>query len=588
MATPAFKAQLRRLFLAPLLGLSLLALVLGFAIYRLQWTARWVDHTDQVLATMNDLQRLMIDQEAGLRGYLLTHNTKFLAPERSSTPRIRSDFRQLAQLVFNNPEQKARLAAIAADYEVWEKMFFSVEVPRSAEERSSVLDLTRVHMEKLRGEIASFRTVEETLRHERVQRNEDTLTAVYWATAILALLTGAGLAVWTHRTSRRMNEEYERRIAEQKRMHDELLEKNELVDLAQAAAHAGFWHFDQVSDRAYLTPGCKRLFGMGLEDQVTGTDVLAHIHEEDRARIATKLREAMTTGHYYAEFRVPQQDGSTRWLAGQARTLKSRAGTPYLVGINIDITPKKLAEEALMRNEKLAVVGRMAATISHEINNPLEAVTNLLYLIESGVSPAEQQQFAKLAQEELSRVSHIVSHTLRFQRQATNATQESLPALLDTATALYQGRLLNSGITLRRDYRATEPVQCYGAELRQVFANLIGNAFDATRSGGTIIVRTRKTHAWRTGEPAVRVSIADTGSGMDEATRKRLFEPFFTTKGINGTGLGLWVSVAILEKHQASMRVKSAQRPGASGTVFSIVIPVRSNPAGEIAAADAA
>ncbi|MBV9670744.1 MAG: hybrid sensor histidine kinase/response regulator, partial [Acidobacteriales bacterium] len=263
-----------------------------------------------------------------------------------------------------------------------------------------------------------------------------------------------------------------------------------------------------------------------------------------------------------------------RWLAGQGRLVTTGKGRPYLVGINVDFTAQKQAEEALMRNEKLAVVGRLAATISHEINNPLEAVTNLLYLIESGVTPKEQRTFARQAQQELSRVSHVVSHTLKFHRQSSNPSDENMATLLDSAIALYQGRMVASGITLERDYRASDMVRCYPGEMRQVFANLVGNAFDATRAGGRLIVRTRSAHLWHTGEEAVRITIADTGAGMPPEVRQRLFEPFFTTKGINGTGLGLWVSAAIVEKHRAHLSVKSRQTEHGSGTVFSITMPL--------------
>ena len=145
--------------------------------------------------------------------------------------------------------------------------------------------------------------------------------------------------------------------------------------------------------------------------------------------------------------------------------------------------------------------------------------------------------------------------------------------LLESALTIYEMRMKDAGIEVRRDYRDSIQIDCFGSELRQVFANMMGNAFDATKSGGTLLVRTRDQVNWRTGEKGMRLTLADNGSGMSENTRKRLFEPFFTTKGDNGTGLGLWISREILAKHNAAIRWKTRQRPGPSGTVFSIWLP---------------
>jgi signal transduction histidine kinase len=241
------------------------------------------------------------------------------------------------------------------------------------------------------------------------------------------------------------------------------------------------------------------------------------------------------------------------------------------------VTALQQTREALIRSEKLALVGRLAASISHEINNPLEAVINLLFLINLNTNDEMVKAFSDSAQQELSRVAHIVTHTLRFNRQSQGATQEKISELMESSAAIYQGRFRDTGIEILRDYRDSERVLCFGSELRQVFANLIGNSFDATRPGGKLLLRSRNQAHPRTGERGVRVSIADSGAGMDEVTRKRLFEPFFTTKGDKGTGLGLWVSREILRKHHAVLRVRSMQSSKQNGTTFSIWLPLTSS-----------
>jgi signal transduction histidine kinase len=263
------------------------------------------------------------------------------------------------------------------------------------------------------------------------------------------------------------------------------------------------------------------------------------------------------------------------------RTAYDAAGQPLRFdGVTREITALKEAEEArdranqaLIHSEKLALVGRLAATISHEINNPLEAVTNLLYLIEHSQTDAVTRRYVKMALEELDRVSRIVTQTLRFNRRSDAPSWERVSQILDSALAIYDGRLHNSGISLRREYADADRLYCFSSELRQVFANLISNALDAMGPGGELIIRTRPQAHFRTGEAGLRISIADTGHGMDERMRRKLFEPFASNKGDKGTGLGLWVSREILNKHHASIRVRSRQKPGGSGSVFSIWVP---------------
>lgn len=279
-------------------------------------------------------------------------------------------------------------------------------------------------------------------------------------------------------------------------------------------------------------------------------------------------------GIHRGEFQYVRPDGSRMWLEIiGAPILDSQGKLVGAVDALADIDVRKRAESALVRSEKLALVGRLAASISHEINNPLESVTNLLFLIESNTLDEAARHFSRIAQEELARVSHIVTHTLRFNRQSLGWGEQKMSALLESSVAIYEGRLKNSGILLCREYADDIQVRCAGSEIRQVFANLISNAFDATRSGGKLILRARDRKDPRTGLPGVRVTIADSGQGIPPSFRTRLFEPFFTTKGDNGTGLGLWVSREILSKHNATIRIKSRTTPGASGTVLSIWFP---------------
>jgi signal transduction histidine kinase len=242
-----------------------------------------------------------------------------------------------------------------------------------------------------------------------------------------------------------------------------------------------------------------------------------------------------------------------------------------VAGATIETTQQKRAESALVQSEKLAAVGRLASSISHEINNPLEAVTNLLYLVSTEELPPLVSEYVRLAQDELARVSQIVTQTLRFHRQAERPAQVAPEHLVKAVLTLYQGRLANSGIKVETRFHAS-PVTCFENDIRQVLNNLIANAIDAMRTGGKLLIRARDVRD-STGRIGIRLTVADTGHGMSEATQKRLFEPFYTTKGMNGTGLGLWISVGILQRHHGSMRVRSCEGPDLHGSVFSFFLP---------------
>ena len=237
----------------------------------------------------------------------------------------------------------------------------------------------------------------------------------------------------------------------------------------------------------------------------------------------------------------------------------------------------KQAQEALRKSEKLAVAGRLAASIAHEINNPLEAVTNLLYLIRHSDTFAEALGYLGTAEQELSRVTEIVTQTLRFYRQPSQPALLEVNEVLDSLLLLFQPRLVGANIKVKKDFEDVGPIMGLGGELRQVFANLITNALDAMREGGTLTIRVRHARELTNGlRPGVRISIADTGCGIPPEIRPRIFEPFVSTKDNTGTGLGLWVSSEIVQKHSGSIRLKTRTTVD-SGTVFSVFIPIEAS-----------
>lgn len=299
------------------------------------------------------------------------------------------------------------------------------------------------------------------------------------------------------------------------------------------------------------------------------------IHPEDEEEVRAAMREALAKNmSFEVRYRLRRaSDQNWRWHLARYMPFWGSDQEQRWLSTVMDIEDNTRAEDALRKAEKLAAVGRLASSIAHEINNPLEAVVNLVYLLQSTPLNAEQVEYVQMAAGELARVSHITNHTLRFHRQSSHPADVNLAEVMESVLTLYRPRMANSGITVEQDYDPLLMVTGYSSELRQVFANLLSNAFDATRSGGRIRLSIRKSLHWKTGIEGVRVSVADTGHGMSSEVRQRMFEPFFTTKGINGTGLGMWVSAEIVEKHGGTFHIRSSCAASHRGTVISIFFP---------------
>ena len=273
----------------------------------------------------------------------------------------------------------------------------------------------------------------------------------------------------------------------------------------------------------------------------------------------------------WAEGQAPDE----RYLDFVYQPLREEDGSiSGIIVLGVDVTENKRAHEALVRNEKLAAIGRLSASIAHEINNPLAAVTNLLYLARLASSLIEVQDFVYRADRELRRISAITNQTLSFSKQSASKKSVNGAELLEGVINIFQSRLTNGRVSVAQRIRSQEPVVCFEGEIRQVLSNLVSNAIESMQnSGGRLLLRTRCATNWSNGRKGLSITVADTGTGIHPDVRRKIFEPFFTTKGHSGTGLGLSVSWEIVDRHEGSLRVRSRQTPSRSGTVFSLFLP---------------
>lgn len=361
------------------------------------------------------------------------------------------------------------------------------------------------------------------------------------------------------------------------RRQAELEQRNSEERFRALSQHSplGIFQADLQSRITYVNPQILRTFGRP-EHELRGLGWLRFVHPEDLHHLADDWPAAIAENRpYQVEYRLIMKDGSERIVYGRSTMVLDENGQPgSVVGTLDDITHRRQSETALRQTEKLAAVGKLASSIAHEINNPLESVTNLLYLAQTSNDVNDIHQHLDIAEQELRRVSAIANQTLRFHRQSTGPVAVHAEDLFSTVLSVYQGRLLNSRIVVRERFRATNSIFCLDGEIRQVLNNLVGNAIDAMHgAGGSLYLRSRNATHPGTGTRGILLTIADTGSGMNRKTLNKMFEAFYTTKGVSGTGLGLWVSKEIVDRHHGTIKVRSSDKQGRSGTLFSLFLP---------------
>lgn len=372
--------------------------------------------------------------------------------------------------------------------------------------------------------------------------------------------------------------EAERQLAEERASaSEELRYRDDVLQIALRASGMGLWVWDlekQIvhrSDDVYRMVGCKPgEFGSDPDEW------LKFVHPEDTPALEEASDKALAEGvDYHLQYRVRWPDRSIHWVDSLAKCQRDGEGKLVrIVGVMADVTKRKQADEALLRAEKLAVAGRLAASVAHEINNPMEAVANMLYLITTADTLDEARVQAAEALEELMRVSLVAQSTLKFHRESGSPRVTALSEVIDSVLGMFRGKLQNAEISLRVEAREELPITCMISETQQIFVNLIANAIDSMQRKGSLRIRIHPSRDWRDRRTeGMRVTICDTGSGISPAIQERIFEPFFTTKPETGTGLGLWVVMQLVERHKGSVAIRSSEAISFHGTTFSVFLP---------------
>jgi len=535
-----------------------------------------VEHIQQVLIALNQTQSLVKDAETGQRGYLYTGEPKYLDPYNQALAQLDPQLRVLQQM-FKNPTRLAEVAQLrtltqAKLAELAETIrLYNSGDPDAA--RALVLSdrgrLIMVQIDNLIGKIQLEETSLESTRSEDTRRSiRDTYISIYLA----SLVAAAGLFFLAYFITKAMamRDIYARQLEEREEWF-----RSTLTSLGDAVIAT-----DGKGHVTFLNSMAEKLMGTTLS--VTRGKYIENVfpifNETTLKPVDNPVKKVMEHGAIIglANHTVLLNTNGT-YIPIEDSAAPIRDGRGRIVGVVMvfrDATTERKSQEVLRKTEKLAAAARLAATVAHEINNPLEAIGNLIY-ISKGTEGLPESAFTNLslAEEELSRVSHITRQTLGFYRESKLPNEVDLPTLVESVLNIYSNKFRTKNITLLRDFHDCPPIQALAGELKQAVANLVSNAADAVPHAGTICVRINchedaTTHI-------VKIIVEDDGPGIAPEHRDHIFEPFFTTKKDVGTGLGLWVTKEIIERHSGTVEVRSMNGTGPSGTAFSITLPVR-------------
>lgn len=580
MKLPEFQKTLRELVTVPIL---LLVLMAGFLFWQILVTARAqqeLDHSDRITTQVQELQSLLIDQETGLRGYQLTGDPAMLAPWRAAAAPIRAHFTALRTLLGGDSRQLAALNNLETRYQEW----LGFAQPLLATRRPATPEVNqrgKSLMDSIRGVTRGLLQREDSRRQTQYEHARWLQSQELISLLASVLVVGSILAVFIRHRVRAISASYLRRIDDITRQSEEIFESRQWFRTTLESIGDAVIACDDRGEVSFMNAVAEHLTGWTLAEASGHAleEVFRIIHQETRQPAENPVEKVRRLRHVIGMANhtvLIARDGREYVIDDSAAPIAG--GTGEMIGVVLvfrDVTEKRRMENALAASEKLAVAGRLAATIAHEIHNPLDSVANLHYLLADENDPAKRAEYLRLAQQELTRTMQISRTMLSLYREPRAPVSIDLRELIEGVLLLLDRRIRNQAILVSTELSGVPPIEGFPAELRQVFTNLISNAMEAVGTKGRIRIRMRAAEARELQGVGVVVEIADSGPGIPPEVAGRLFRPFFTTKGANGTGLGLWVSLGIVQKHGGWIRAGNSTDPATPGASFQVFLPAR-------------
>ena len=579
----SFQRLLRRTVTIPVALLGVLAIILAIEILTQMKSLRLVDHTDHVIASARQAMGYMSDMESSARGFELTGDGKFLQVFRHARWQLPASIDALANLTKDNALQGSRVREISDLDENWIR-WAEQEIATHARKRPTEGELLEgdILMEQIRNRQEEIVSEEERLLQVRTQK-ATTLSHVTLYTAVgLSIMVGGMLFTFTRNELRKLSNSYESHLRAEEEKSRQLAESRERFQTTLNSLGDAVIAADAEGNIRYINPVAQQLTGWTDHTQARGhplREVARLIDERTRQPLndtVEDVRQSESVIRTSIHTLLVSKSGEEYPVETSAAPIVDE--NRQLSGVVLvfrDVTQRRQTEQTLRASDRLTQAGRMAATIAHEIRNPLDTVSNLVFLLRQAEYPnPETRQYLDVAREELARITQITGQLLTFHREAQSPVQVDMVKVLESVLTLYSPQIQMAGISVIKRFETHRSVRGFPGELRQVFANLVANAIHSMPTGGKLLLHVYESNlssdSLRRG---VRVTLLDNGTGIRQAVRKNLFSPFYTTKGEGGTGLGLWVTRGIVEKHEGTIHFISTVRPGRSGTAFSVFLP---------------
>jgi PAS domain S-box-containing protein len=578
-----FNRVVRITLLVPVTVLALLAGLLVWQVEQALDLRQRSIVTAEVVDQLLTLQQQVVDQETGLRAYQLTGLPSVLLPFNSAASQIESSLARLDHPPAVSGLSTAQVDKLQQDIRVWQNWATGVLTqPAPAPEAVSatltqqgkgIMDGVRQDFQDELGTAAHERDTYDTKLNQRVSR-------FLQFVLILALAAGITIGIFASSRLQRVSSAYELALQELQEQNANVTASKQLLATTLESIGDAVISLSQQGQVRFMNAVAQKLTGWPLNAATNRPvgEVLRLVHPQTHQPIGDVLDDLDRSGAMglHQEGTLMARDGGEYAVDAKVSIVVDADGRPDgSVVVFRDVTELRKAEVTLIANEKLAVTGRLAASIAHEIHNPLDSVANLHFLISQEADPQRRSDYLKLAQQELGRTLQISRAMLSLYRESPMPVQVNLEELIGSVLLLLDRKLRDQNIHVQQSF--THPVHVYGfpGELRQVFTNLIANAGEAAGPNGHVRILVRPASPLD-GRAGTIVEIADSGRGIAPHVEQKLFQPFMTTKGERGTGLGLWVSLGIVQKHGGTVRISNSTEGDLRGAVVRVYLPERS------------
>ena len=590
--------QLKRVLMQtlylPVTALVLVGAVLGWQLVVAHRTSVLIDQADQNIANAQLINSLIANEETGVHDYQDSFKETNLQPYEFALEPLVQNLQKLRDQLAEQREDLEPIDDLIAIHKDWTDTVADPLI-RASRDRHSVNDPRialhdRTDMDKMRAIEDGIISAQQDARTDLVDQWRHQLILTLQGVVAFALFGGLVLGLLSASRLRLVSDAYQNTTEALRSTAQATYESEQRLRATLTSIGEGVVVCDEDGRIELLNTAAQQLSGWTQA-------AASHRHLELVFPLVDELSnepigptEFTLAAHDRSPERTPRSallirsDGNEFYVERSEAPIFDRAG--YLTGSVIvisDVTERRRTQNALLANERLAVAGRLAATIAHEIHNPLDSVVNLLYMIKQGTTEDEREEFVDMAQSELARVTNISRAMLGMHRESRTPIDIDVSAIMQSVLILIERSITKTGIDVRTHLAPHALASGYPAELRQVFTNLLTNAAEASTPGSTIEVTVRNQAAKRARGKApattagVCIEIEDHGTGIAPEVLPDLFRPFFTTKGERGSGLGLWISKGIVEKHGGTITVQSqtatAEAPDVHGTTFAIFLP---------------